>query len=266
MQSFTSRLKEQIKASRSLLCVGLDISPEALHAQSHQLEECKIHAKKVVDATKDIALAYKPNLAFFERWGSQGFQWLEELIDYIGSSHIIIGDAKRGDIGNTARQYAESLYNHFQFDAVTINPYMGRDTILPFLENPAKGVFVLARTSNNSATDFQNHMAAGDPVYVSVAKKCMEVNTQNNIGMVVGATALNELELIRKLAPEIPLLIPGIGTQGGNLEASITIGNKSGPAIINISRAISFPGDFTIDAIRTSAELYVKRMRELIGE
>jgi len=97
MQSFTSRLKEQIKASRSLLCVGLDISPEALHAQSHQLEECKIHAKKVVDATKDIALAYKPNLAFFERWGSQGFQWLEELIDYIGSSHIIIGDAKRGE-------------------------------------------------------------------------------------------------------------------------------------------------------------------------
>ena len=140
MKSFNQLLKTKIEACNSHLCVGLDIAPEALPDQDVSIHNLKDHTYKVIDATRDLAVAYKPNLGFFERWGTAGFAWLEETLDYIGEKHLVIGDAKRGDIGNTARQYAESLFKHFKFDAVTVNPYMGSDAIKPFIEDPAKGV------------------------------------------------------------------------------------------------------------------------------
>ena len=133
MKSFNMRLSEIIQAKKSHLCVGLDINPEKLNVKSSSLDNLKAHTFNVIDATRDLVAAYKPNLAFFERWGSLGYQWLEETMDYFDNDVVIIGDAKRGDIGNTARQYAKSVFDHFGFDAVTLSPYMGRDSITPFL-------------------------------------------------------------------------------------------------------------------------------------
>ena len=156
MKSFTTRLSEQITKKNSHLCVGLDISPEGLGNKNAKLSDLIDHSLKIVDATIDLAACYKPNLAFFERWGSDGFKWLEKINRYIGNNSIIIADGKRGDIGNTAKQYAISIFDYFGFDAVTINPYMGSDSIKPFIENPEKGVFVLCRTSNKSALELQD--------------------------------------------------------------------------------------------------------------
>ena len=144
----------------------------------------------MIDATRNSAIAYKPNFAFFERWGSSGFKWLEEILTYIGNNHIKIADAKRGDIGNTAYQYACSIFDHFKFDAVTLNPYLGRDSIEPFIGNPEKGVFILCRTSNDSASDFQNEVVGDKPLYEKVAISAVSLNSKDNIGLVVGATAL----------------------------------------------------------------------------
>ncbi|SVD61565.1 uncharacterized protein METZ01_LOCUS414419, partial [marine metagenome] len=159
MNSFNTELKMRTESVRSFLCVGLDISAESLGSPS--LNDLKDYTKQVVDVTRDLAVAYKPNFAFFECWGSKGFQWLEEIVDYIGDGPIIIADAKRGDIGNTAKQYAKSIFDHFGFDAVTLNPYLGRDSIDPFLDRTEKGVFILCRTSNPTSNEFQNHQYDG---------------------------------------------------------------------------------------------------------
>ena len=152
MNSFNSRILKEIEDKQSHLCVGLDINPENFDNANPSIDDLKNHTYKVIDATRDIAVAYKPNLAFFERWGSKGFQWLEETMEYIGSDVITVGDAKRGDIGNTAKQYAMSLFDHFGFDSVTLSPFLGLDSIKPIVDNPNKGAFILCRTSNSSAT------------------------------------------------------------------------------------------------------------------
>ena len=279
MKSFNLRLSKLIKSKRSHLCVGLDMNPEAMGSSNTTLDELKKHAFKVIDATSDLSSAFKPNLAFFERWGSEGFKWLEELIDYFPDDLIIIGDAKRGDIGNTAKQYAYSLFTHFDFDAVTLSPYMGKDSITPFIDNPEKGVFILCRTSNPSAVDLQNqqiNIKSSDQTLNSIdeipnemlfdktAQLCVEWNKNNNVGIVVGATAPKEISRIRNHAPSLPFLIPGIGAQGGDLTQSMVDGNKNGDALINISRGISFSGDLSSKAIRNAAKDYLSQMREII--
>mgnify|MGYP006089728787 FL=1 len=264
MKPFNFRLSEVIKTKRSHLCVGLDMNPEAMGSPGTTLDELKNHAFKVIDSTSDLASAFKPNLAFFERWGSKGFKWLEELMDYFSDDLIIIGDAKRGDIGNTAKQYAYSLFTHFNFDAVTLSPYMGKDSISPFIENAEKGVFILCRTSNPSAIDLQNQLIKTEMLFDKTAQLCVEWNENNNVGIVVGATAPKEISRIRDQAPNIPFLIPGIGAQGGDLKQSMLDGNKNGDALINISRGISFSGDLSKKAIRNAAKDYLSQMREII--
>ena len=279
MKSFNLRLSKLIKSKRSHLCVGLDMNPEAMGSSNTTLDELKKHSFKVIDATSDLASAFKPNLAFFERWGSEGFKWLEELMDYFPDDLIIIGDAKRGDIGNTAKQYAYSLFTHFDFDAVTLSPYMGKDSITPFIDNPQKGAFILCRTSNPSAVDLQNqqiNIKSSDQTLNSIdeipnemlfdktAQLCVEWNKNNNVGIVVGATAPKEISRIRNHAPSLPFLIPGIGAQGGDLTQSMVDGNKNGDALINISRGISFSGDLSSKAIRNAAKDYLSQMREII--
>jgi len=263
MKSFTTRLSEQIIKKKSHLCVGLDISPEGLGNKNAKILELIDHSLKVIDATIDIAVSYKPNLAFFERWGSDGFKWLEKIIGYIGNDCIIIADGKRGDIGNTAKQYTISLFNHFGFDAVTINPYMGSDSIKPFIEDTEKGVFILCRTSNRSALELQDLQIGNNNLYEEVAKMAVVLNINDNIGLVVGATAPSEIRKIRNIAPNLPFLIPGIGAQGGDLEKSMQYGTKNGIAIINISRGISFAGDMSSMAINNAAQDYVDKMREI---
>ena len=279
MKPFNLRLSKLIKSKRSHLCVGLDMNPEAMGSSNTTLDELKKHAFKVIDATSDLSSAFKPNLAFFERWGSEGFKWLEELMDYFPDDLIIIGDAKRGDIGNTAKQYAYSLFTHFDFDAVTLSPYMGKDSITPFIDNPEKGAFILCRTSNPSAVDLQNqqiNIKSSDQTLNSIdeipnemlfdktAQLCVEWNKNNNVGIVVGATAPKEISRIRNHAPSLPFLIPGIGAQGGDLTQSMLDGNKNGDALINISRGISFSGDLSSKAIRNAAKDYLSQMREII--
>ena len=279
MKPFNLRLSKLIKSKRSHLCVGLDMNPEAMGSSNTTLDELKKHSFKVIDATSDLASAFKPNLAFFERWGSEGFKWLEELMDYFPDDLIIIGDAKRGDIGNTAKQYAYSLFTHFDFDAVTLSPYMGKDSITPFIDNPEKGAFILCRTSNPSAEDLQNqqiNIKSSDQTLNSIdeipnemlfdktAQLCVEWNKNNNVGIVVGATAPKEISRIRNHAPSLPFLIPGIGAQGGDLTQSMVDGNKNGDALINISRGISFSGDLSSKAIRNAAKDYLSQMREII--
>ena len=279
MKPFNLRLSKLIKSKRSHLCVGLDMNPEAMGSSNTTLDELKKHSFKVIDATSDLASAFKPNLAFFERWGSEGFKWLEALMDYFPDDLIIIGDAKRGDIGNTAKQYAYSLFTHFDFDAVTLSPYMGKDSITPFIDNPEKGAFILCRTSNPSAVDLQNQQInikssdhtlnsideiPNEMLFDKTAQLCVEWNKNNNVGIVVGATAPKEISRIRNHAPNLPFLIPGIGAQGGDLKQSMVDGNKNGDALINISRGISFSGDLSSKTIRNAAKDYLSQMREII--
>ena len=267
MVSFNEKLKKSIKTKRSHLCVGLDISPEGLGNKNASLSDLKDHTLKIINATQDLAVAFKPNLGFYERWGSQGFQWLEETIEIFDEKTIVIGDAKRGDIGNTAKQYAQSLFNHFNFDAVTLNPYMGYDSIKPFIMDPTKGVFVLCRTSNKSASDFQNFEdQSSNALFESVAEACYDWNTNDNIGLVVGATAPKEIKRVRKKAPGLPLLIPGVGNQGGDLDQSMRNGNTNGISIINVSRSIIFSSDLSEYSIRNAAKHYLEKMRSLIND
>tara|TARA_S200000501_G_scaffold339840_1_gene347861 strand:+ start:61101 stop:61892 length:792 start_codon:yes stop_codon:yes gene_type:complete len=262
MISFNQNLKSNIYSKKSLLCVGIDIAPENI--QSNNIKDLIDHSKIVIDATRNLAIAYKPNFAFFERWGSEGFRWLEEILEYIGYSHIKIADAKRGDIGNTAYQYACSIFDHFKFDAVTLNPYLGRDSIEPFIGNPGKGVFILCRTSNNSASDFQNEEIGNQLLYEKVAIWADSMNSNDNVGLVVGATALEEIIKIRKVTPNLPLLIPGVGAQGGSLEHSVKEGSITGTALVNISRAISFAGNMTKQDIHDAAKNYVDAMNKAL--
>ena len=262
MEPFNLKLKRLTEEKNSLLCVGLDISSEALGINN--LDKLKKHTFTVIDATREYAVAYKPNLAFFERYGSKGFKWLEKTIEYIGTEHIIIADAKRGDIGNTAEQYAKSIFDHFGFDCVTLNPYMGSDSIKPVINKPGKGVFVLCRTSNKSASELQDHPNSSNPVYEVVAKTIKELNILDNIGLVVGATRPEIITYLRELVPFVPFLIPGIGFQGGDLSSCVEAGNKNGIGIINISRGISFVGDRSEKAIHCAASDYLDRIRKIL--
>ena len=263
METFNERLRSAINKKKSCLCIGLDMDPKLLNTTN--LEDLKYHTRLVIDATIDLATAFKPNFAFFERWGSAGFKWLEETVEYIGKDALTIADAKRGDIGNTAFQYAESIFSHFCFDSVTLNPYMGTDSIRPFLGDPKKGVFILCKTSNPSSLEFQNLNLNKKSLYERVAEVSLKLNKNKNVGLVVGATAQKELHRIRSLTPDMPLLIPGIGVQGGDLKQSVKIGNKNGTALINVSRGISFAGDMSKNRIRFEAKKYIEKMEDILG-
>jgi len=216
--------------------------------------------KAIIEATSDLVCAYKPNLAFYEALGSEGLAILEKTVRYVPGDIPVIADAKRGDIGNTARAYARALFSVFGFDAATVNPYLGFDSIEPFINNQDKGVFILCRTSNPGATDFQNLCTNGVPLYEVVAQKAREWNIHGNIGLVVGATYPEELKRVRSICPEMPLLIPGIGAQGGDLAAAVRYGADAGgqKVIISVSRQILYASqdkDFAQAARNTAREI-----------
>ena len=234
---FTDKLLNISRKNKSLLCIGLDPDPELMPG----VDVLQFN-KAIIDATCDMVCAYKPNLAFYEALGTEGLTILEKTIRYIPGDIPVIADAKRGDIGNTAKAYAKALFAVFGFDAATVNPYLGFDSIEPFIRYQDEGVFILCRTSNRGATDFQNLSTDGQPLYEAVARKAQEWNIYGNIGLVVGATYPDDLKKVRSICPEMPLLIPGIGAQGGDLASTVRYGvdAQGERAIINVSRQILY--------------------------
>jgi orotidine-5'-phosphate decarboxylase len=250
---FSDKLLNTSRKNKSWLCIGLDPDPELMPG----VDVLQFN-KAIIEATCDLVCAYKPNLAFYEALGTEGLAILEKTVKHIPGDIPVIGDAKRGDIGNTAKAYAKALFSVLGFDAATVNPYLGFDSIEPFINHQDKGVFILCRTSNRGATDFQNLYTNGLPLYEAVARKAKEWNTYGNIGLVVGATYPEELKKVRSICPEMPLLIPGIGAQGGDLASAVGYGvdARGEKAIINVSRQILYASkekDFA-QAARTMAE------------
>jgi len=258
--NFAQKLIDATRKNKSLLCIGLDPDPELIPEEIGVLE----FNKKIVEATSDLVCAYKLNLAFYEALGDEGAKALKGTTDYIPDEIPVIGDAKRGDIGNTAKAYAKSLFANLDFDAATVNPYLGFDGVEPFIHYRDKGVFILCRTSNPGSVDFQTLRCKvkgkSYPLFELVAKKAAEWNRYGNIGLIVGATYPEELRLIRQSHPDMPLLIPGIGAQGGDLEQAVRFGvdARGEKTIICSSRQIIYASrgkDFAQAARRVTSEL-----------
>lgn len=244
--SFLGRLDDAQRRSGSCLCIGLDPDldriPAVAGAPASPAERITAFCSAIVAATSRHACAYKLNLAFFERHGEAGWRALRDTLSVIPRDIPTIADAKRGDIGNTARQYAESLFDHFGFDACTVSPYMGSESIEPFARYAGRGVFVLCRTSNPSADEFQ--LVGGDkPLYVAVAEQAVAWNRHYPaaVGLVVGATRPDDLKRLRAMAPELPFLIPGVGAQGGDPERAVLLAQtRKGRVLVNSSRSILY--------------------------
>ncbi len=247
MARFYETLAQSAEQAGSWLCVGLDPDPQKYPA-GLTAEDTSEFLLGVIEATHDVACAYKPNAAFFEALGALGQTALEDVIAAVPPGIPVILDGKRNDIGNTARKYAEAAFEELGADAVTVTPYLGLDTVAPFAEYEEHGVFLLARTSNPSAGDFQDLPvdAAGTPLYQAVARKAMEWNQDfGNIGLVSGATYPDELATLRTLVGDgVPLLIPGVGAQGADARTTMERGGDTTGryAVINVGRAVMYAG------------------------
>lgn len=278
------QLTEQIFSKRSYLCVGLDTDinkiPAYLGSDSDAIFRFN---KEIINATKDVCVAYKINTAFYEALGSEGWEAMERTVNYIPSTHFKIADAKRGDIGNTSSQYAKAFFETLNFDAITVAPYMGEDSIKPFLEYEDKWAILLGLTSNPGASDFEMqkvltevddleegiHVRKNETafLYETVLDTASKWGTPENLMFVVGATRAEELKNIRKIVPDNFLLIPGVGAQGGSLEDVSKYGmTKDCGLLVNASRAIIYAGeneDFADEAAKV-AKQYQKEMAHLL--
>jgi orotidine-5'-phosphate decarboxylase len=259
--TFREKLIAIQRKQHSLVCIGLDSDPQFLPTHLRNSADGVLDFnRRIIEATQDLVCAYKPNLAFYEALGSRGWDILSKTLALIPPEIVTIGDAKRGDIGNSAEQYAKALFDTLHFDAVTINAYLGYDAVEPFIRNPDRGAFILALTSNRGSKDFQRVKIGKQPLYEKLARSCVKWNTNGNIGLVVGATHPKELRTIRALAPTVPILIPGIGKQGGDLKSSIRFGcdRNAELAIVSSSRAILYASaglDFADAARRETMKL-----------
>jgi orotidine-5'-phosphate decarboxylase len=238
------KLISEIKKKQTLLCVGLDTDIKKIPKHLLKFEDPIFEFNKaIIDATNDICIAYKPNTAFYESMGAKGWESLEKTSNYISEDIFKIADAKRGDIGNTSEMYARAFYENLNFDAVTVAPYMGEDSVKPFFYNDNKWAIVLALTSNTGALDFQflSTNTSNKKLFEEVLIRTSKWASKEQLMFVVGATRAEMLEDIRKIVPEHFLLIPGVGAQGGNLEDVIKYGlNKDFGLIINASRSIIY--------------------------
>lgn len=272
--SFNEMLKLKWNEGK-FVCVGLDgdydLLPESVKDGSKETSIFNFN-KAIIDATADLVCAYKPQVAHYEEAGLEGWSALNKTIKYLKEKYPqipIILDAKRADIGSTNMHYAKAIFDNLGFDAVTVNPYLGEEALSPFLERKEKGVIVLVRTSNSGASEFQDLLTDGKPLYQVVAEHVAgKWNKNGNCAVVVGATYPEELEKVRRIVGEMPILIPGIGAQGGDLKATLEAGfnsNKTG-VIINSSRGIIYAskGSDFAEAARRETEKLDKQIRELI--
>jgi orotidine-5'-phosphate decarboxylase len=270
-------LVEQIKEKGSYLCVGLDTDitkiPKHLRENKNAIVDFN---KAIIDATKAYCVSYKINTAFYEALGSKGWEAMEETVNYIPNTHFKIADAKRGDIGNTSSQYARAFFETMNFDAITVAPYMGEDSIRPFLEYENKWTIVLGLTSNKGAKDFEMLKLSGEDeahlrsefLYEHVLRTISQWGTANNLMFVTGATQATEFENIRSIIPDHFLLVPGVGFQGGSLEDVSKYGmNKDCGLLVNASRAVIYAGsgeDFAQEAAEI-AKQYLTEMKSYLA-
>ena len=258
--AFFERLRTRIETVDSLVSVGLDPDPARLPdtVEGADLPRWAFN-RRIIDATHEHAACYKPNAAFYE--DPDGWRALRETVAYAHGKDVpVLLDAKRGDIGNTARQYATILD---EVDAITVNPYLGGDSLQPFLDRDEKGIFVLCRTSNSGGADLQDlELDSGETVYERVATLAEAWNTNDNVGLVVGATAPAELEEIRELVPELPFLVPGVGAQGGDEQAAVEYGLADGVGLVNSSRGIIFAGENGTGGYFEAAGAAAKQLKE----
>jgi orotidine-5'-phosphate decarboxylase len=245
---FVEQLRACSEKNNSLLCGGLDVDPRLAPDGLTSADDWVVQFNAgIIEATHDLVCAYKPNLAFYEALGMRGWEALRATVDLVPDGIPVIADAKRGDIGNTAEAYASALFDYFRFHAATVNPYLGQDSLEPFLQREDRGILVLCKTSNPGSGDLQDVLCmSGDgrtiPLWELVAERVVTWNSRGNCGMVVGATYPAILERVRAVAPELPILIPGIGPQAGDLEASISAGLPlpSSQVMINSSRQVIY--------------------------
>lgn len=261
--NFIEKLKKAAEKNNSLLCVGLDMDFQKI-PQSYQESDTPLldYGKMIVDETRDFVCSYKPNSAFFESMGYFGMEQLEKLIEYIPSHIPVILDSKRGDIGNTAKLYAKAAFERMNADAVTLSPYLGADSVMPFLQYEGKFCFILVRTSNPASKEIQNlELKDGSMLFQSMAGMISKWASPDSAGFVVGATNPGEMEELRESFPDTLFLIPGIGSQGGDTERTIKSGTRKndGLAVINVSRKIIFPGNGM--TVRQAAEFYQNQLK-----
>jgi orotidine-5'-phosphate decarboxylase len=255
--TFAERLARAQQISGSLVCVGLDPDPAKLPKELSGTEPLLAFNRRIVDATADIAAAYKPQIAFYSALGAED-QLLASIrhIRERAPHALVILDAKRNDIGNTAEAYAREAFDRYDADAVTVSPYMGEDSVRPFLARPDRGAILLCRTSNPGAKDFQDLLTDGVPLYRRVAQRAAgHWNEHRNLMLVVGATYPREMAELRQAHPDVPFLVPGIGAQGGDLDATLAAGlDAQGTGLlINSSRNIIYAGGGSSEAIRAAA-------------
>jgi orotidine-5'-phosphate decarboxylase len=260
-----SNLIKEINRKKSFLCVGLDTEISKIPAHLKDADDPVFEFNKgIIDATRDLCVSYKPNLAFYEALGADGWRSLEKTVAYIGDSHFVIADAKRGDIGNTSRLYAEAFFNRMGADAVTVAPYMGEDSVTPFMGFPEKWVILLALTSNKGSADFQmtqqsdNH----EMFFEKVLRRSQVWGSASNLMYVVGATHPDAFKRVREIVPEHFLLVPGVGAQGGDLASICKYGlNQDCGLLVNSSRGIIYASnglDFAERAREEAAKLQVE--------
>ncbi len=261
----SNQLFKRIQAKQSFLCIGLDPDLDRFPAHfPREPQSILLFNRAIIEATKDLCVAYKPNLAFYEALGSEGWAIFEATLEMIPDDHLIIADAKRGDIGNTSRKYADAFFNQLNCDALTIAPYMGSDSVLPFLEYENKWVVLLGLTSNKGSQDFQSQLLeGGQPLFEKVLETAKEWGSPDQLMFVIGATHPESFARIREIVPDHFFLVPGVGAQGGSLQAVCEYGmNEKCGLLINSSRGILYAsnGEDFADAARAAAKELQEQM------
>ena len=266
--SFNQRLRKVCREKNSYLAIGLDPDMDLLPGFLMDFESPILEFNKsIINATSDLVCAYKLNTAFYEIYGVQGWRVLRKTLELIPEDTLAIIDGKRGDVGHSSEKYARALFGDLAADAATVNPYLGRDALEPFIRDPNKGAFVLCLTSNPGAKDFQYRPIEGEPLFIHVARKAREWNVNQNIGLVVGATYAEEIHRVREQAPDLPFLIPGVGAQGGDLHQAVRgAADEQGEGfLISVSRGILYVADDVefAQASRKAAKKYRDQINEI---
>lgn len=264
---FNEWLNQICTERNSLVCVGLDVDLNKIPKFILAKNDPQVYfSQAIIDATIEYTAAYKINTAFFEAYGSKGWEDMTKIVKYLPDDIIKIADAKRGDIGNTSKMYTKAFFSELKFDAITVNPYLGSDAVAPFLENEMKGVFVLCHTTNKGAEDFQKFSNGKKALFELVAEQVQKWNVRNNCGLVVGATYPDEMKHVRDLVPELPFLVPGLGAQGGDFELAIKYAtNKNGKgALFNFSRSIIYSSNG--EDFAEKADQNTRQMRDDINK
>lgn len=268
--SSRSNLYQNIQKKNSFLCIGLDPVMERIPKEFHNTDNPIFKFNKaIIDATSDLCVAYKPNLAFYESEGVKGIEAFQQTVNYIPEDVLVIADAKRGDIGNTSNRYAKAFFETFQCDAITIAPYMGEDSVTPFLGFKNKWVILLGLTSNKGSSDFQMINSEGKALYAEVIQKAQEWASPDELMFVIGATHPEKFQEIRDLAKDYFFLVPGVGAQGGDLAAICQYGlNDQVGLLVNSSRGIIYAGEKNpsdyMSEVRNAALILQKQMEEIL--